>query len=85
MEFELGWDTEDDFDALLYRGTPGQVALGIRSPQLVSYAMASENKPESTRISLGTGTYVVQVGNWQGDPDVPWSLDLRVVPMDFGE
>jgi hypothetical protein len=85
VEFELGWDTDDDFDALLYRGTPGLVALGIGSPQAVTYAMASENKPESTRISLGTGTYVVQVGNWQGDPEVPWSLDMRVVPMDFEE
>lgn len=85
VEFELGWATDDDLDALLYRGTPFQVQLGFGSGQAVSYDMATEGKPESARLSLATGTYVLEIGNWQGDPEAPWEIDLRVVPMSFGQ
>ena len=83
VEFELTWQTDDDLDALLYRGTPAQVQLGFGSGQAISYGMASAERPESARLSLTTGTYVIEIGNWQGDPDVPWAMDLRVVPMSF--
>jgi len=83
VEFELNWDDASDLDALLYRGTPATVDLGFGSGQAVSYAMASTEQPEATRISLTAGSYVVEVGNWEGSPEVPWTIDLRIVPMDF--
>ena len=57
--------------------------LGFGSGQAISYAMASTEKPEATMLSLNPGYYVVEIGNWDGDPDASWSIDLRVVPMDF--
>lgn len=85
VEFELDWQGGDDLDVLLYQGTPNQVYLGYGSDQAISYAMASTNKPETTSLNLPPGNYVVEVGNWEGDPEVPWRVDLRVIPMDFDE
>jgi hypothetical protein len=85
VEFELDWAGGDDLDVLLYQGTPSQVYLGYGSDQAISYAMASTEKPESTSMNLPAGNYVVEVGNWEGDPETAWSIDLRVIPMSFDE
>jgi len=86
VEFELDWNgAAEDLDALLYMGTPDDVTLGFGSDQAISFAMASTARPEATRLSLPAGAYVVEVGNWEGSPEVEWTIDLRVVPMDFEE
>ncbi len=83
VEFELTWEGGDDLDAMLYQGTPSQVELGYGSSRAISYGMATPDKPETAGLLLPAGSYVVEVGNWDGAPDVPWTIDLRVIPMDF--
>ncbi len=83
VELQLDWPTEDDLDAILYRGTPFQVSLGFGSGQAVSYGLATNGQPESTALALEAGTYVFEVGTWEGEPDVPWTAELRIISTDF--
>ncbi len=84
VQFQLDWDTDDDLDALLYDASDGDPALGFGSADAISFRMASTQNPERTALALPAGReFVVQMGNWQGEPDAPWTLTMRVIPVTF--
>ena len=86
VEFQLDWEGDDDMDALLYMGDRDEVTLGFGSSEAISYRMASANKPETTVLTLPAGeTFVAEVGNWDGDPEARWTLDMRVIPLAIEE
>jgi hypothetical protein len=84
VAFELAWDGEDDFDAVLYDDTLGDTVFGWGSEQLLSAAMATAAKPERLVIDLAGGVpYVLEIGNWDGQPGSAWTMSVTVVEQAF--
>ena len=82
VEFELDWDgVTSDLDLLLYdnSGPTGDVGV-FPSDDLVSSGAASLDQPETDSVQLAGGKeYALMVANFEGDPDVPWTLQVRVL------
>jgi len=82
VEFELGWDdSANDLDMVVYSFATGTPNVGGFGDDVVSGAGATLNFPETTSVQLNSDqTYVVMVANFDGEDDVAWTLDLRVLP-----
>jgi predicted small lipoprotein YifL len=80
--FSLEWPTgeDNDFDAVVYDYDDGELELGFGSDDALSTEMASTAQPETVNLEMEPGTYAVQVGNWEGDPDAEYRLNLWVLP-----
>ena len=80
--FSLGWPTgeDNDFDAVVYDYSDGELELGFGSDDALSTEMASTAQPETVNLEMEPGTYAVQVGNWEGDAGAEYLLNLWILP-----
>lgn len=84
--FELGWETMDDIDAVLYVHEEGETQLGFQSPSSVDMSMSTLNRPETSDLRMDAGVrYTLMIANYEGEPGVPWALSLNVYPGEFPE
>jgi len=84
VSFELSWEGEQDFDAVLYRDEGAETQLGFASEQAISLQMASTAQPERAELELSADeSYLLMVANWWGEPEAPWELLLNVYPGSF--
>jgi len=82
VHLELWWSSSDDLDALVYDASEGDPILGW--DQAIDGQMATGALPQEGDYELSGGVpYVLEVGNYEGDPDVPWSMTIDVVPRHF--
>ena len=81
VHFELWWTSPDDLDALLYDDSSGTI-LGWE--QAIDGQMATGALPQAGDYELSGGVpYVLEIGNRAGDPDVPWTMTIDVIPRHF--
>jgi hypothetical protein len=81
VELELDWDGDSDLDMVLYGFSTGTPDVGeFDQDQVVAGAGATLNQPETASVQLaGSTTYVVMVANFKGDPNVDYTLNLRIL------
>jgi hypothetical protein len=78
VTFTMLWDTRDDLDFVVYTGVAEASVLGFDSPEQIAIG-ATEAIPEETRVRLTEGVeYWALVGNWAGDPNIDYILEIDV-------
>ena len=81
VEFELDWAGDSDLDMVVYgfaNGTPN--VGGFDAEEVIAGAGATLNHPETASVQLaGSTTYVVMVANFKGDPNVDYTLEMRIL------
>jgi len=82
VSFRLDWTSVlEDFDAVVYDATNGEVALTFDSKDAIEPDMlAGRAQPEVGTLSLDAATpYVLMIANWQGSFDQDWVMTLDVM------
>ena len=81
VEFELDWAGDSDLDLVVYgfdNGTPN--VGGFDADEVVLQSLATLNHPETGSVQLaGSTPYVAMVANFEGDPELDWTMTMRVI------